>query len=237
MRSRQLLDYLFRITVASDNPSSFGVVESATGPRKMQVSKIDEAIRRFNAENARDPNSIVIDGTPHPRELVQAERLAAWVHRLNPAPSDALRLAAHCQHLRRWEIPRASFPEGRVGYLKWRKALSRFHADTAAELMRELGIDEGTIAAVRRINLKQGLPNDSDTQTIEDALCLAFLEYELAEFASKHDSAKVSEILRKTWRKMSPGAQATARQLPLPPAVETLVRAALADSSSPSDAQ
>src|SRR5690606_31778184 len=71
VRSRQLLDYLFRITVASDNPSSFGVVESATGPRKMQVSKIDEAIRRFNAENARDPNSIVIDGTPRPRELVQ----------------------------------------------------------------------------------------------------------------------------------------------------------------------
>ena len=196
----------------------------------MQASKIDEAITRFKAENARDPNSIVVDGNPRPRELVQAERLAAWVHRLNPAPSEALRLAAHCQHLRRWEIPRSNFPAGRIGYLQWRKELSRFHADTAAELLRELGIDENTILAVRRINLKQGLASDSDTQTIEDALCLAFLEYELGEFVSKHEPAKVINILKKTWRKMSPEGRAAAERLALPAELQRLVSAALADS-------
>jgi len=196
----------------------------------MQASEVDSAIALFKRQNAGDPNQIVVDGCPQPRQLVQAERLFAWVLRLNPQASDALRLAAYAQHVRRWEIPRETFPSGRLGYLKWRKELAKFHADLAAETLHEAGVAPDTIAAVRRLNLKQGLTTNPDTQTIEDALCLAFLEFEFEEFAEKHRPEKVIDILRKTWRKMSAPAHAAALALALSPNARQLVETALSGS-------
>ncbi|HEU5076503.1 MAG TPA: DUF4202 domain-containing protein [Polyangiaceae bacterium] len=196
----------------------------------MQPSEVDAAIALFKRANAGDPNQILVDGRPEPKQLVQAERLLAWVLRLNPEASDALRLAAYAQHVRRWEVPRESYPSGRLGYLKWRKDLAKFHADLAAETLREAGVAPDTIAAVRRLNLKQGLTTNADTQTIEDALCLSFLEFELEEFARRHEPARVIDILRKTWRKMSPRAHRAALELQLPPHARRLVDAALTPS-------
>lgn len=195
-----------------------------------QPTKVDQAIAAFEQANAEDPNSIEVQGQTRPRELVHAERLAGWVCRLEPEPSDALRLAAHCQHIRRWEIPRSRFEPGRIGYLQWRKQLSKFHADTATEILRRVGIDENTIFSVRRINLKQNLATHPDTQCIEDALCLSFLQYELAEFATKHDADKIVSILRKTWRKMSQRGRATALELELAPEHRRLLEQALSDA-------
>jgi hypothetical protein len=166
--------------------------------------RFDRAIHRFDAENERDPNWVADGAAARPRELVAAERLARWVARLAPDASEALRLAARCQHLRRWEIPRSSHPEGRIGYLEWRKALSRFHAARASEILRDEGYDDETIERVSRINQKKSLKQDADVQTMEDALCLVFLEHEIDDFAAKHDPEKVVDILQKTWRKMSP---------------------------------
>ena len=159
---------------------------------------------------------------------MHAERLAAWVSRLDPTPSEALKLAGYCQHLRRWEIPRGSFPDGRVGYLRWRKQLSKFHAESASKILREVGVDEATVQAVRRINLKQGLASDADTKTIEDALCLAFIEHDLVEFIAEHDEAKVIEIVQKTWRKMSERGRNAALALEHAPSVRQLLEVALA---------
>src|SRR5688500_550572 len=100
------------------------------------------AIAAFQAENSRDPNLTTDAVEARPRELVAAERLAAWVQRLEPQASEALVLASHCQHLRRWELPRSEFEPGRIGYLSWRKALARFHADQAAQVLRGLGYEE-----------------------------------------------------------------------------------------------
>jgi hypothetical protein len=161
------------------------------------------AISAFREQNTRDPNRLLDGGVARPKELVDAERLAHWVQRLEPVPSEALALASHCQHLCRWELPRSAYPEGRIGYLTWRKALARLHADRAAEILRRVGYEEDLIAEVRAINLKQGLHTNPDTQTMEDALCLSFLEFELDEFAEKHEDAKVVEIIQKTWNKMS----------------------------------
>ena len=194
----------------------------------MQVTALDSAIFRFKQANARDPSLVLVEGEQKPRELVRAERLEAWVLRLDPAPSDALRLAAHCQHLRRWEIPRTSFPKGRLGYLKWRKALAKFHAQAAGVILREVGVDEATVQAVRRINLKQGLATDPDTKTIEDALCLSFLEHEFDEFTRDHEAKKVLEILEKTWRKMSERGRRAALELELSPNARELLLCALA---------
>ena len=193
----------------------------------MQAREVDAAIALFQRANARDPNQITVNGQPEPKQLVQAERIFTWVLRLNPEASDALRLAAYAQHVRRWEIPRETYPSGRLGYLKWRKDLAKFHADLAAEMLHEAGVAPDTIAAVRRLNLKQGLTTNPDTQTIEDALCLTFLEFEFEEFARKHEPAKVIDILRKTWRKMSPQAQRAASELPLSTSAQQLVESAL----------
>jgi len=188
------------------------------------------AIAAFDQANAADPVREAVSGVERPRELVQAERLSAWIERLEPLASEALRLAARCQHLERWKIPRSSYPDGRVGYLQWRTKLARFHADRAAELLRGAGYDDATIDQVRRINLKQGLRSDRDVQTMEDALCLSFIEHEFDAFSAKHDDQKLIEILRKTWKKMSPRGRDTALGLDVSLRLKALLEQALRDA-------
>lgn len=186
-----------------------------------------QAIAQFNEINAQDPNQILDGETERPRELLQAERLEAWVLKLEPEASEALRLAARCQHIKRWTVPRSDYPEGRVAYLKWRKDLSRLHADTASEVLRGLGFENEVIEAVRKINLKQELKTNPDSQTMEDALCLAFLEHEFSAFAAKHEDEKVIDIVQKTWRKMSEKGHQMALTLPLAGRDKELVGRAL----------
>jgi hypothetical protein len=183
------------------------------------------AIAAFDRENARDPN--VESGRP--KELVQAERLDAWVRRLVADASEALLLAARCQHLRRWEIARSSFAEGRVGYLQWRTELGRFHAAESAKILTALGYDPETIERVKKINAKQGLRSDPEVQSMEDALCLSFLEHELEAFAARHTDDKIVEILQKTWKKMSERGREAALELSprLPSRARELVTRAL----------
>lgn len=171
------------------------------------MSRLTETIADFDAQNARDPRLVTVGTELRPQELVDAERLAAWIARLVPDASIPLQLAAHCQHLRRWETPRETYPEGRRGYLAWRTALYERHATLAAETLRAHGWDDATIAAVTAIVSKQP---GVDSQHMEDALCLSFLEHEAAAFAAKHDPAKVERILAKTFAKMSPAARALA---------------------------
>ena len=163
--------------------------------------RFQDAIARFDAANAQDPRGI---------ELPYAQKLSAWVERLAPDASEPLRLAARCQHLRRWEIPRNSYPAGRVGYLKWREDLKRFHATEAGKILREVGYDDDTIQRVQRIVLKK------DMAVMEDALCLLFLETQLQETTDKTGEEKMTGILQKTWRKMSPKAREIAASMKLP---------------------
>jgi hypothetical protein len=191
------------------------------------AARFQLAIAAFDRQNAEDPRTLEVDGAARPRELLEAERLSAWVEQLEPDASEALRLAARCQHIRRWQIPRDSFPAGRVGYLQWRTQLARFHADTATRLLEELGYERELIDAVRRINLKQGLHSNPDTQTMEDALCLVFLQFEFEEFGAKHPVEKVLEVVRKTWKKMSAKGHQAALTLPFSPTSLELVKRAL----------
>jgi hypothetical protein len=196
--------------------------------RLMPSELLERAIAAFDSLNAADPVSEPDGGRARPRLLLQAERLARWVERLEPAASEALKLAAHCQHLERWKIPRDAYPEGRVGYLQWRTQLGRFHAQRAAEVLREIGYDTGTITAVERILTKQNLRSNPDSQTMEDALCLVFLEFEFDAFVAKYpDEAKAVDILQKTWKKMSERAHEQALALPLSDRAKALVLRAL----------
>ena len=194
----------------------------------MDAARFQKAIEAFDRANAEDPHAILIQGVTRPRELVHAEHLSSWVMQLEPRASETLLLAARCQHIRRWQIPRGSYPTGRVGYLQWRTQLARFHADTAAQILAEAGYEQESIDAVRRINLKQNLRSSSDMQVMEDALCLSFLQFEFDDFIGKYPAEKVIEVVQKTWQKMSARGRAVALTLPLSALGLALVTRALA---------
>ena len=184
------------------------------------------AFRRVDLANAADPNQEVVNGQSEPKELVYSRRMTDRLARFAPNASEALRLAARCQHIQRWTISRADFPEGRMGYRRWRTTLATFHAETAGALLQEVGYDDATVTRVQTLLRKENLKTDVEVQTLEDVACLVFLEHYAAAFAAKQDAAKLVEILRKTWRKMSEQGREAALRVDLVPAVRTLVEQA-----------
>jgi hypothetical protein len=187
----------------------------------------DRARALIDAAHAADPNR-----TPegHPAELIYADRMETWVARLVPDASALLRLAARAQHLERWSVPRASYPMDKPGYHAWRRSLYTKQAERARGLLLEAGIAANDADAVATWVGKAGLKTNAGTQALEDAACLVFLENEISAFAAQHAEyprEKFVDILRKTWRKMSLGAQRAALALDLPLAIADLVREAV----------
>jgi hypothetical protein len=185
------------------------------------------AVDRFDAANRQDPNRTRLGGVEYPDELLYAQRMTQWLERLEPDASEALRLAVRCQHLCRWMIPRGQFPMTRAGYHAWRTTLARFHAEKAGEILRGEGYDEPAVARVQSLVRKERLKSDAEAQTLEDVACLVFLENEFAEFAARHDEAKVINIVARTWRKMSDRGHAAALGLDLPADARRLIGKAL----------
>jgi Domain of unknown function (DUF4202) len=165
-----------------------------------------------------------------PAELVYADRVEAWVTRLDPAAPAIVRLGARCQHLERWLVPRASFPINKPGYHAWRRSLYVKQATRAKDLLLAAGVPPTEAEDVYTWVSKTGLKTNAGTQALEDAACLVFLENEIEAFAAQHTDyprEKFIDIIRKTWRKMSPAAQTAALALELPPAIRELVVAAV----------
>jgi len=187
------------------------------------------ALAAFDALNAQDPRHSVVDGKEQPYELLYGYRMSERLAVYAPEASDALQLAARAQHLERWSIPREDYPMDRVGYLKWRNDLKDFHAGKADKILSLLNVDRELIDRVRFLLQKKQLRKDPETQTLEDVICLVFLEFYALDFAADHKEEKVVSILRKTWGKMSERGQQTALASDLDPAVRGLVEKALAD--------
>jgi hypothetical protein len=192
------------------------------------AARFAEAMRRFDTENSRDPNTELADGQSVPRELLYARWLSAWVLKLSPAAGESLRLAARCQHICRWEIPRNSYPMDKTGYLRWRADLKKFHAAKSGDILRSVGYDETVIQRVQELNLKKNFPNDPEVCVLEDALCLVFLERQLSPLAAKSDDEKMINALQKSWKKMTPAARAEALKLNYAPREQSLIEKALA---------
>jgi hypothetical protein len=168
------------------------------------MSKLEKAIELFDAYNQQDPHKIKWNGEEYAAEYFYALQLYNWVKKLQPNASEPLLLAARSQHIGRWQTPRTSYPDGKAGYLTWRKELAKFHAETAGKLMLQAGYTEDNIEVVKHIILKQNLKIADDVQAMENALCLLFLEFQYDDFLAKHeDDNMIIRILRKTWQKMS----------------------------------
>jgi hypothetical protein len=195
----------------------------------------DRAIAAIDAANAEDPNAMEWAGVSKPKELLHAERATHWVRSLVPDPSEALLLAARAHHLRRWQVPRSAYPEGKAGYHRWRRGLQERHAAETGDILRTAGVDEATVARVGDIIRKRGLGRDPEVQALEDALCLVFVETQLGDFAARHPDEKVVDILVKSLKKMSDRGRSAAGGIDLTDAERALLGRAVAalDAGAP----
>ena len=192
------------------------------------MAELQDVFAAIDAANARDPDRVEVAGALRPAAVVYGERMTAALQAFEPSAGVVLQIAARGQHIERWTVPRATYPEGRVGYLTWRRELQRFHARRVGEILAELGFDAGTAARVGRIIRKERLQSDPEVQTLEDVACLVFIEHYLAPFAARQDDDKLAGILARTWRKMSPRARAAVGAAPPPQRILDLLAVGLA---------
>lgn len=191
------------------------------------TTRLTEALAAFDAANAQDPNLETVDGQPIAKELIYGQRMTDRLRLFCPTASEILQLAARSQHICRWKIPRSDYPMDKSGYKRWRLDLAQFHGETAGNIMASKGYDEDSVQRVKDLLLKRGLKRDDEVQILEDVVCLVFLEFHLEDFAAKHDEAKLIDIIRKTWNKMSSQGHEAALKLPLSEAMLALVGKAL----------
>jgi hypothetical protein len=185
--------------------------------------RFHQAADAIDAYNREDPRG---------RELEYSDAVVDWIMSLRPEASEALLLAGRAHHIGRWQLPRDSYPRDRAGYLRWRRDLQALHADEAAHILVDCGYPLPFVDRVRSIIQKERLREDAEVQTLEDALCLVFIERQLAGFQHQHDEAKLKRIIRRTWSKMSPAGREAALRLPVSDEVRRLLERCVGASDS-----
>lgn len=191
--------------------------------------KLTQVLDAVDAANAEDPNLDKDEtGRELPEALLYGQRMSAELERLFGADvSDVLKIACRGQHIERWKIARSDYPEGRTGYLTWRRDQGRAHGERLAGLMAEAGYDEIACARVGVLLRKEGLKRNAEVQMLEDVICMVFLKHYFAAFAEKHPFDKVVDIVAKTARKLSEGARnRVLMEFELPEDLAKAVRAA-----------
>ena len=188
------------------------------------------AILAIDRANACDTTRLSSGSSQEPKEIVHGRMVSDWILRLLPEASEALRLAGRAHHLERWKIPRASYPDGREGYLLWRRDLQDHHVQRAREILADLGYDDALLERVETILRKRRLRSDPEVQCFEDALCLVFLETQFRDLAHRLGEDKMVEVLRRTLVKMSPHGKRAATEIALPAGESALLAKALETS-------
>jgi hypothetical protein len=179
------------------------------------MTRYDDAVAAIDAANAGDPTAVTVRGSVEPLALVHGRLATDWVRRLRPDAPEPVLLAARAHHLRRWEVPRSSYPDGRAGYLRWRRDQKARHATEVAAILAPAGYDDADIAQVQALIKREGLGTDPDTQLVEDAACLVFVETQLVSTAATLEPDHMVTVLQKTAKKMSPEAIALLAEVPL----------------------
>ncbi|MCB2115706.1 MAG: DUF4202 domain-containing protein [Rhodobacteraceae bacterium] len=170
------------------------------------MTRLSRTLAAIDAANAADPDQS--EGAPAAR--LYGERMSAEMVRLVPDASEELQIAARGQHIERWTSPRAAYPEGREGYLAWRRDLGAFHARRVGEIMAAEGYPAESVDRVGRMLRKEGIKREAEVQALEDVICFTFLRWYFLPFAEGRDPAELERIVVKTARKMSAGARARA---------------------------
>lgn len=188
----------------------------------------EKAIDLIDQENSKDPNQEVFEGKTSPKELLYSQRMTAVLLDFEPNATHEVQIAARAQHIARWQIARSSYPMDRVGYLKWRQELKKFHADLTASILIKSGFDQSFADRVSFLIEKKLLKKDAETQLLEDVICLVFLTYYYEDFIQKHEQEKLIDIVLKTWGKMSEKGHQAALKLSYSEKGLAIIQAALA---------
>lgn len=191
--------------------------------------RLARTISAVDAVNALDPHMIEIDGRQQPAELVYGWRITEALQRMVPKAGEHLRIAARGQHVERWKIPRTSYPEGRAGYLAWRRHQRDKQAERLGAIMAEMGYEPAAVVRVGVLIRKENMRRDAEVQTFEDVICVTFLAHYLPDFSARIDAGKLAGILAKTWRRMSPFGHEHALRLDLRPEIHRLLEHGLRD--------
>jgi hypothetical protein len=191
------------------------------------MTAFEKACTWIDAENAQDPNHETYQSETYPKELLYSNRMYQRLMDFHPDASEAVRIATKAQHICRWKVARESYPMDRVGYLKWREDLKKFHSQTTAEILIDAGYTQEFIDRVSFLIEKKLLKKDEETQLLEDVICLVFLEFYLEPFVQKHDTEKLKNIILKTWNKMSETGQQEAFKINFSDANLQLIKEAL----------
>ena len=197
----------------------------------MISEKLSNTLKAIDDINSQDPNSIKVEGTSQAKELVYGQQMTACLKQYWPEANEVLQIAVRAQHIKRWQLKRTDYPEGKAGYYQWRIAQGRFHAELTANIMLDEGFTQEEADKCAAILRKEKIKENSDTQTLEDVACLVFLMHYFDEFAAKYTSqdneAKIVRIVQLTWKKMSDEAHEIALSLTLPDHLAVIVTKAL----------
>jgi hypothetical protein len=163
-------------------------------------------------------------------EALYAERMTARLLALYPDASALLQVAARAQHLRRWEIARSDYPDGRQGYEVWRRACRAHHVAVLTPILARQGYSDAEIAHIAKLIRKEALKQDPESQALENVVGVVFLEHYSGPFLAKYaalSEEKLVDILAKTLRKMSAEGQHAALALPLDDKLRGLIDRAI----------
>lgn len=198
----------------------------------MTQEKLKNTLAAIDEINRQDPNTIEVDGKDQAKELVYGQQMTACLNQYWPEAGEVLQIAVRAQHIKRWQLKRTEFPEGKAGYYKWRIAQGKFHAELTASIMLEQGYSTEESEQSASILRKENLKTNADTQTLEDVACLVFLMHYFNDFAAQYteqdNEAKIVRIVQLTWGKMSEQAHDIALSLTLPDHLAAIVGKALA---------
>ena len=183
------------------------------------MNRRDAVLAAIDAANAHDPNRETDGDRETPAAELYGQCMSLVLSEFDPAPSDALQIAVRGQHIERWKRPRADYPEGRTGYLQWRRDAAIFHARRVADIMTAEGYDDDTCARVGTLIRKVAIKSDPEAQTLEDVAALVFMRWYVLPFASGRTDEELFPIVQKTAKKMSARGRAAALRLALPAAL------------------
>lgn len=192
-------------------------------------SPYDKALLAIDAAHSLDPREhITSAGLKIPYELHYAQKMSHYLTLRDPQASPVLKLAIRAQHLRRWEIPRDSYPMTKAGYYSWRTYLKKRQAEIVEDICIASGVEREEAEKVGSLVRKEDLKTDEKTMVLEDVACLVFLDDQFEKFKDGYDEDKVIHIVKKTWVKMTDKGHDLALQIPMTDESKRIIGKALA---------
>jgi hypothetical protein len=167
------------------------------------LNSLENVLAQLTAAHQKDPNQETWENEVFPAEWLYIRRITDRLKTFSPEASSELIVAANCQHLCRWEIERTRFPEGRIGYYQWRNYLSDYQFQKAREIILGAGFDAEFADRVKMIVKKENIFTNPEAQTLEDVVCLVFMEFYLDDFIRTKSELNMATVILKTWNKMS----------------------------------